>query len=133
MKRLPSPFARRSLLAGLFALVAPLSVGAAMAGPGPTADVPPGPPPVVDGGAELYAKSCNKCHGPDGKGETGMGKKGREKGERWPDLSASKLARDKTLAIIRDGVTDTAMKGYGEKLSADELEQVTDFVLGLRK
>lgn len=99
----------------------------------PRADViPPKPGEMVDAGA-VYEKSCTKCHGADGKGDTGMGKKAKEKGEKWADLSTSKLERAKVLAIVKDGVPDTKMKGYGDKLSPLELEAVTDFVIGLRK
>lgn len=99
----------------------------------PRADViPPKPGEVVDAGA-VYEKSCAKCHGADGKGDTGMGKKAKEKGEKWADLSTSKLERAKVLAIVKDGVADTKMKGYGDKLTPLELEAVTDFVIGLRK
>lgn len=99
----------------------------------PRADViPPRPGELVDAGA-VYEKSCAKCHGADGKGDTGMGKKAKEKGEKWADLSTSKLERAKVMAIVKDGVPDTKMKGYGDKLSTLELEAVTDFVIGLRK
>lgn len=106
--------------------------GSAMA-ESPRADVIPPQPAEPVSGATVYEKSCGKCHGADGKGDTGMGKKAKEKGEKWPDISVSKLDKAKTLAIVKDGVADTKMKGYGDKLSAAELEAVTDFVIGLRK
>lgn len=118
-----------TLAAGLLFSVFAISGAAAE----PRADViPPKPGEMVDAGA-VYEKSCAKCHGADGKGDTGMGKKAKEKGEKWADLSTSKLERAKVLAIVKDGVPDTKMKGYGDKLSALELEAVTDFVIGLRK
>jgi mono/diheme cytochrome c family protein len=109
-----------------------LFAGGAMAD-GPRADVIPPQPADTVSGAAVYEKSCTKCHGADGKGETGMGKKAKEKGEKWADLSTSKLDKDKVTAIVKDGVADTKMKGYGDKLSAAELQAVTDFVVGLRK
>ncbi len=129
MKRFAPAFVRRALVAAGLALCVS---GVALAG-GPQLDEAPPPKPGVETGAELYTKSCGKCHGPDGKGDTGMGKKGREKGQRWPELNASKLERAKVLAVIRDGIADSPMKPYGEKMSAGELEAVTDFVIGLRK
>jgi len=133
MKPFASAFVRRALVAAGLALCVS---GVALAG-GPQLDEAPppapGPKPEVETGAEVYTKTCGKCHGPDGKGDTGMGKKAREKGQRWPELNTSKLDREKVLAVIRDGIADSPMKPYGEKLSAAQLEAVTDFVIGLRK
>lgn len=129
MKPFASSFVRLALVAAGLALC--LS-SVALAGETQLDEAPP-PQPAADGGAELYAKSCAKCHGPDGKGDTGMGKKGREKGQRWPELNTSKLERDKVLAILRDGIADSPMKAYGDKMTASELAAVTDFVIGLRK
>lgn len=118
------------LWVGSVAMVSLLGLGSGAMAEAPRADILP--PPAGDA-AQLYEKSCGKCHGADGKGETGMAKKGREKGERWPDLTVSKLESDKVLAIIKDGVPDTKMKGYGDKLNGAELKALTDFVIGLRK
>lgn len=91
------------------------------------------PPLPATDGASVYERSCAKCHGPDGKGDTGMGKKARGEGKKWPDLTQSKDDADKVLAIIRDGVPDTKMKAYGDKLSAEELGNVRDYVMSFRK
>lgn len=107
--------------------------GASLAGDGPRMDEAPAKTPGVMSGAEVYEKSCTKCHGADGKGDTGMGKKGKEKGQRWPDLAESKIERAKVFAVVKDGVADTQMKGYGEKLGTGELDAVVDYVIGLRK
>lgn len=101
-------------------------------GPSPLrADEAP-PLPATDG-ASVYENSCAKCHGADGKGDTGMGRKAREEGKKWPDLSSSTTDAAKVLAIITDGVPDTKMKAYGPKLSAEALKNVADYVLTLRK
>lgn len=91
------------------------------------------PPIPATDGASVYERTCAKCHGPDGKGDTGMGRKARGEGKNWPDLTQSKDEADKVLGIIRDGVPDTKMKGYADKLSAEELTNVRDFVMAFRK
>jgi mono/diheme cytochrome c family protein len=105
--------------------------GAALA----SAPTPPAPAPVLaeETGADLYTKNCAKCHGDDGKGETGMGKKAREKGEKWPDLSKESEPREHVVAVIKEGVPNSKMKAYGDKLTAAQIDLVTDFVIGLRK
>lgn len=84
-------------------------------------------------GQPLYGKSCTLCHGEDGTGDTGMGRRARTKGEPWPDLSKSKSTREDVLKVIKEGVPGTAMKAYTEKLSAEEIEALTNYVMTLRK
>jgi mono/diheme cytochrome c family protein len=107
-----------------------LATGASASAPAPTDAVPV---LAEETGAELYTKNCAKCHADDGKGETGMGKKAREKGERWPDLSKEQLPREKVVEVIKQGIPNTKMKAYGDKLTPAQIELVTDFVIGLRK
>ena len=97
----------------------------------PAMDRAPTPLPAIDG-PTVYAETCAKCHGVDGKGDTGMGKKARAEGKNWPDLTQSKHDAAKTKAIIDDGVAGTMMKAYKDKLGADALKNVADFVLTLR-
>ena len=125
----------RWILGSVSALTLAATVSVAGATP-PTSDVPPNPPipvPTVDTGAEVYTETCAKCHGPDGKGETKIGQKAKEQGKKWPDLTVQKTAADKVKAIITDGVADTAMKPYKDKLSAEQIDLVSKYVIGLRK
>jgi mono/diheme cytochrome c family protein len=124
----------RWILGSASALALAATVSVAGATP-PTADIAPPKPatPVVDKGGEVYTATCAKCHGTDGKGDTKIGQKAKEQGKNWPDLTAQKTAADKVKAIITDGVADTGMKPYKDKLSAEEIDAVAKYVIGLRK
>ncbi len=98
---------------------------------GPRSDEAPPPAPATDG-PTVYTESCAKCHGADGKGDTGMGKKARDKGKNWPDLTKSTVSADKAKEIIENGVAGSLMKAYKEKLSAEAIANVRDYVIGLR-
>lgn len=86
--------------------------------------------------AKLWQKSCQSCHGADGKGKTKAGEKSGVK-----DLTSAEIKsaynKAKTIAAIKDGVKEKggdkmAMKGYAEKLSAAEIEALADFTLALK-
>lgn len=97
----------------------------------PTMDRAPTPAPAIDG-PTVYAETCAKCHSADGKGDTGMGKKAKAAGKNWPDLTKSKHDAAKTREIIDNGVDGTLMKAYKDKLGAEALKNVADYVLTLR-
>lgn len=90
------------------------------------------PSPVVDG-ATVFTDTCAKCHGADGKGETGMGKKAKDAGKKWPDLTKSKVDAVKAKDIIDNGVAGTLMKAYKDKLTPEAAANVRDYVLKLQK
>jgi mono/diheme cytochrome c family protein len=92
-----------------------------------TTDDGGGAAPGVDG-KELYLGKCKSCHGPDGKGDTSMGKKVREAGGEFPSLAGTKLAKAKIVEIVENGVPDTKMKGYKDKLSKDEIDAIAGYV-----
>lgn len=68
---------------------------------------------------ETFEKSCAKCHGPDGKGETKMGKKLDIKDFTDAKFQAS-LKDEDLIKAIKEGVKD------GEKLRMKPAENVTD-------
>ncbi len=79
---------------------------------------------------ENWDKSCAKCHGPDGKGDTKMGKKLEIK-----DFTDAKyqdsLKDDAMLKAIKEGVKDgdkTRMKGFGDALSDEEMKALVAYV-----
>ena len=83
---------------------------------------------------ENYEKSCAKCHGPDGKGDTKMGKKLEIK-----DFSDAKyqdsLKDDQMLKAIKEGVKDgdkTRMKA-AEGLNDDEMKALVKLVRTFKK
>ena len=86
------------------------------------------------GAKETWDKTCAKCHGPDGKGDTKMGKKLDVK-----DLTDAKnqaaLTDDKAFKTIKDGVKDgdkTKMKP-AENLTDDDIKSLVTFVRTLKK
>ena len=99
---------------------------------GPTLHESPPPAPAVDG-LTVYTDTCAKCHGADGKGETGMGKKAKDAGKKWPDLTQTKVDATKAMEIIENGVSGSMMKAYKEKLTPEALANVRDYVLKFQK
>ena len=84
---------------------------------------------------ENFEKSCAKCHGPDGKGQTKMGQKLSIK-----DLTDAKvqadLKDDQAFKSIKEGIKDkdgkTQMKA-AEGLSDDEIKALVAHVRTLKK
>ena len=83
-----------------------------------------GPDSPVGGadGKAVYMKKCKKCHGPDGKAQTKMGKK-HEMGE-----IPGKLNKAKIMKVIKNGKANTKMKSFKEKLTEEEIDAVATFV-----
>lgn len=77
--------------------------------------------------AKLWTKNCQSCHGPDGKGKTKMGEKAHVEDLTAADVKA-KLTEAKAAEAIKNGIKEKddpskfAMKAYGDKLSAAEIE-----------
>ena len=71
--------------------------------------------------AAIWDKQCKKCHGETGAGDTAIGKKleikDYTKAESLADMSDEQLH-----AATKDGVEGTKMKGYGDKLSDEEID-----------
>jgi len=68
---------------------------------------------------ENWEKNCAKCHGPDGKGETKLGKKSEVK-----DMTDAKwqsdLKEEKAFQSVKGGIKD------GEKIRMKAAEGLTD-------
>ena len=84
---------------------------------------------------ENWEKNCAKCHGPDGKAATAMGKKLEVR-----DLTDAKVQATFTDAqattAIKDGVKadgKTKMPAYAEKLSDEEIKALVGYVRSLKK
>jgi mono/diheme cytochrome c family protein len=71
----------------------------------------------------LFEGKCKSCHGSDGKGDTTIGKK-----VNIPSLAGTKLSKADATKKIRDGVPDTKMKGYADKLSKEEIDALAAYV-----
>ncbi len=84
---------------------------------------------------ETWEKSCTKCHGPDGKGQTKMGQKLNIK-----DLSDAKVQDgfkdEEAFKAIKEGLKDkegkTQMKA-SEGLSDDDIKALVKHVRTLKK
>ena len=79
---------------------------------------------------ELWDKNCKKCHGPDGKGGTVMGKKLGVK-----DYTSAKVQegmKDEEMAkAVKEGVKkdgETKMKSFGDAMSDDEIKSLVDYI-----
>ena len=84
---------------------------------------------------ENWEKTCTKCHGPDGKGDTKMGQKLSIK-----DLTDAKLQAelkdDKAIKSIKEGIKDADGKikmKPAEGLSDDEIKALVAYVRTLKK
>src|SRR5215471_10752203 len=82
-----------------------------------------------------WANNCAQCHGPNGKGDTKMGKMLGAM-----DLTDAKKQASFTdaqaIAAIKDGIKQngkTTMKAFGGKLSDDEIKALVAYVRTLKK
>ena len=83
---------------------------------------------------ESWDKTCAKCHGADGKGDTKMGKKLELKDLSDPKIQAA-LTDDKAFKVIKEGVKDgdkTKMKP-AEGLSDADIKGLVAYVRKLKK
>jgi cytochrome c553 len=83
---------------------------------------------------ENWEKSCAKCHGPDGKGDTKMGKKLEVKDFTDAKVQAD-MKDDAMLKAIKEGVKDgekTRMKP-AEGLSDEEMKALVKYVRDFKK
>ena len=83
---------------------------------------------------ENWEKSCQKCHGPDGKGKTKMGEKAGVK-----DMTEAKfqteLKDEKAFKAIKDGIKDDEGKikmKPAEGLSDDDVKALIKHVRGFK-
>ena len=87
-------------------------------------------PAAFGDAAEVYAKNCASCHGKDGKGETVMGKKNKVKD--YTDAKAQATFSDaEALKVILEG--KEKMKGYKDKISAEEAAEQVKYVRAFKK
>lgn len=84
---------------------------------------------------EIYDKSCASCHGKEGKGDTPAGKKLKAKD--FTDATAQAAMKDdEMIKAIKEGIKDgdkTKMKGFGDKLTDDEIKQLIAYVRAFKK
>jgi len=81
-----------------------------------------------------WEKSCTKCHGPDGKGDTKLGKKSEVKDLASADYQAT-FTDDKAFKSIKEGLKDgdkIKMKP-AEGVNDDEIKALVAYVRTLKK
>ena len=80
-----------------------------------------------EGGAALFKAKCAACHGPDGKGETAIGKANKLR-----DLSSPEVQKQSDAdltAIIASG--KGKMPAYGKSLKPEQVKDLVAYVRSL--
>lgn len=80
-------------------------------------------------GAATYKSKCAMCHGPDGSGQTPMGKSMKLRALGSADVQ--KQTDPQLTAIVSDG--KGKMPAYKGKLSADEIKQLVAHIRTLKR
>ena len=82
-----------------------------------------------------YDKHCAKCHGPDGKGQTRMGKQAGAKDYTDAKVQAE-MTDDKAFKSIKEGQKvngKEAMKPFADQLSDDEIKALIAHIRKFKK
>ncbi len=74
-------------------------------------------------GQNLYEQNCVICHGKDGKLKASSSK----------DLSESVLSKELVIQAIQKGSPQGGMPSYENRLKPNEIEEISEYVLKLRK
>ncbi len=86
-------------------------------------------PAQAQGGAALFKAKCAPCHGPDGKGETAMGRVLKVR-----DLSSAEVQKQtdaELTAVIENG--KGKMPAYKGKLSSGDVKELVSYIRSLKK
>jgi len=84
--------------------------------------------------SENWDNNCAKCHGPDGKGQTKVGKKLKLK-DYSDAVVQAKMTDEEMTKAITDGVFEKEiekMKSFKADLSADEIKDLVAYVRKLK-
>ena len=81
-------------------------------------------PLVAQDAAAIYKTKCAACHGPDGKGDTAVGKKLGVRDFASPEVQ--KQSDDELAAIINDG--KNKMPAYKKSLKPEEVKALVAFI-----
>ena len=82
-----------------------------------------------DAGAALYKTKCAACHGPDGKGDTPMGKANKLRDLGSADVQ--KQSNDELSATITNG--KGKMPAYGKSLKPDQVNELVTYIRSFAK
>jgi cytochrome c553 len=84
---------------------------------------------------ENWEKNCQKCHGPDGKGNTKMGRQSGVKDYTDPKVQAE-LNDEKAMKAIKEGIVEKdkkKMESYADKLSDAEIKALIGHMRSFKK
>jgi len=85
--------------------------------------------PAQDAGAALFKTKCGACHGPDGKGETAMGKANKLR-----DFSSADVQKQTDAELA--GIIETGkgkMPAYGKSLKPEQVKELVAYIRSLGK
>jgi mono/diheme cytochrome c family protein len=80
-------------------------------------------------GEPIYKTKCAVCHGPDGKGETAVGKANKLR-----DIGSAEVQKqsdDELGAIITNG--KGKMPAYGKSLKPEQIKELVAYIRSLKK
>lgn len=75
----------------------------------------------------IWDKQCKKCHAEDGSGKTKLGEKLKIK-DYTDAASLAELSDEDLFNMTKDGIEKTKMKGYGKKLSDEEITALVAYM-----
>ena len=81
-------------------------------------------PLVAQDAAAIFKTKCAACHGPDGKGDTAVGKKLGVRDFASPEVQ--KQSDDELAAIINDG--KNKMPAYKKSLKPEQVKDLVAFI-----
>lgn len=83
-------------------------------------------------GKALYDGKCVSCHGADGKGKDSVAKMLKVDVAKL-NLLGSKKTDVELSKITAEGVKDTKMKGYSDRMTSEEIASVVKYIRSLKK
>jgi mono/diheme cytochrome c family protein len=81
-------------------------------------------PLIAEDATAIYKTKCAACHGPDGKGDTAVGKKFGVRDFASPEVQ--KQSDDELAAIINDG--KNKMPAYKKSLKPEQVKDLVAFI-----
>jgi mono/diheme cytochrome c family protein len=81
------------------------------------------------GGEALYKTKCAACHGPDGKGETAIGKANKLRDLASPDVQ--KQSDEELSGTISAG--KSKMPAYGKSLKPEQIKDLVTYIRTFKK
>ena len=86
-------------------------------------------PAFGQGASSLFKSRCAGCHGPDGAGDTGIGRSMHMRSLASPEVQ--KMSDKELTAMISDG--KGAMPSYKDKLSGAQIKDLVGYIRKLGK